>query len=347
MEAKISVITSEPLLQRENRYFSLICPPGGDLSFTMSGRCGIYQCLEDIKLRDRKRVAYLPMYTCETVVAPFHKAGYTIRFYEVDRNLRSIFDWKMIDEISVLSLCGYYGFILYDRAFVEACHNQGVIILEDMTHSALSLGGMDPLCDYAAGSFRKWMEIPSGGFAVKCSGKFEISCQSPDKKHLALRRQYIATHDMKPFWDAEMTLRRMFGLYQGDDESECIMRYSDIGEIIRRRRENYQTLLDALPKSGLRGLSLVFPKLIEGVAPSHFCLYAENREHFLRYLEKQQIPYKVFWPVGPLVDLTGHKEVRYIYEHIVSLFCDQHQKHSDIMYLSEVLSAYPGISNRV
>ena len=106
----MAITTSEPLLAEENGYFQQICPPEGDLSFTMSGRCGIYQCLEDIKLRDKRRVAYLPMYTCETVAAPFHKAGYTIRFYEVDRQLRSIFDPSVIDEISVLSLCGYYGF---------------------------------------------------------------------------------------------------------------------------------------------------------------------------------------------------------------------------------------------
>ena len=72
--------TPEPLLREENGYFQRLCRGGGEVSFTMSGRCGIYQCLDDIKRRDRKRVAYLPMYTCETVAAPFHKAGYAIGF---------------------------------------------------------------------------------------------------------------------------------------------------------------------------------------------------------------------------------------------------------------------------
>ena len=337
----MAITTSEPLLAEENGYFQQICPPEGDLSFTMSGRCGIYQCLEDIKLRDKRRVAYLPMYTCETVAAPFHKAGYTIRFYEMDRQLRSIFDPSVIDEISVLSLCGYYGFCNYDRAFVQACHDRGVVIFEDLTHSAFSDDGIDPLCDYVAGSFRKWMDISSGGFAVKRGGKFAIACQPPNEEHLALRRAYLATHSMDAFWGAEMMLRQMFDLYQGDADSEYLMRHADLPRIKQLRRENYQTLLDALPRD-LRGLRPVFPELTPQAVPSHASFYAEDRERFLGYLTQQGIPYKVFWPVGPLVDLTGHETVRYVYEHIVSLFCDQHCSREDMARLARVLAAYPG-----
>ena len=333
--------TPEPLLREENGYFQRLCRGGGEVSFTMSGRCGIYQCLEDIKRRDQKRVAYLPMYTCETVAAPFHKAGYAIRFYEVDRGLRSIFDQAVIGDISVLSLCGYYGFLDYDRGFVQACHDRGVVIFEDLTHSLLSDGGLDPLCDYAAGSFRKWLEIPSGGFAVKFGGVFSTACRQPHQEHLALRRQYLETHSMEAFWGAERMLRQIFDLYGSDEESEYILRHADFEEIKERRRDNYRTLLEALPER-LRGLRPVFPALPEGTVPSHFCLYADNREHFLAYLQENGVPYKVFWPVGPLVDLTGHPTVQWIYEHIMALFCDQHQTGEDMLRLAGILAGYPG-----
>ena len=64
---------------------------------------------------DTRKVAYVPLYTCETVLAPFEKAGYQLKFYELDQDLHSIFDTSVIDEISVLSLCGYYGFCNYDH----------------------------------------------------------------------------------------------------------------------------------------------------------------------------------------------------------------------------------------
>lgn len=47
----------------------------------MSGRCAIYYALEDIMLTDHKRIAYVPIYTCETVLAPFKKAGYKLLFF--------------------------------------------------------------------------------------------------------------------------------------------------------------------------------------------------------------------------------------------------------------------------
>lgn len=83
---------------------------------------------------DMRKVAYVPLYTCETVLAPFEKAGYQLKFYELDQDLHSIFDTSVIDEISVLSLCGYYGFCNYDHDFVKACKEKGVVIFEDVTH---------------------------------------------------------------------------------------------------------------------------------------------------------------------------------------------------------------------
>ena len=75
----------EPSKPIENGYFSRICSPNDDLAFTMSGRCGIYYCLQEIARHDTRKVAYVPLYTCETVLAPFEKAGYQLKFYELDK----------------------------------------------------------------------------------------------------------------------------------------------------------------------------------------------------------------------------------------------------------------------
>lgn len=82
----------EPSTPIENGYFSSISSPNDDLAFTMSGRCGIYYCLQEIACHDMRKVAYVPLYTCETVLAPFEKAGYQLKFYELDQDLHSIFD---------------------------------------------------------------------------------------------------------------------------------------------------------------------------------------------------------------------------------------------------------------
>ena len=209
----------EPSTPIENRYFSSISSPNDDLAFTMSGRCGIYYCLQEIACHDMRKVAYVPLYTCETVLSPFEKAGYQLKFYELDQDLHSIFDTSVIDEISVLSLCGYYGFCNYDHDFVKACKEKGVVIFEDVTHSMLSADGIDPLCDYFAGSFRKWMGIDCGGFAVKRNGTFETPLLQVEPTHLKQRKEYYETGDGDIFWEGELRLRQMFDCFAGDDNS--------------------------------------------------------------------------------------------------------------------------------
>ena len=47
----------EPSTPIENGYFSSISSPNDDLAFTMSGRCGIYYCLQEIARHDTRKVA--------------------------------------------------------------------------------------------------------------------------------------------------------------------------------------------------------------------------------------------------------------------------------------------------
>lgn len=329
----------ETALSVDNGYFQRICPPDGDISFMMSGRCGIFRCLQDICQHDNRKVAYVPIYTCETVLAPFEKAGYQLKFYELDENLHSIFDERVLDEISVLSLCGYYGFCSYDHDFVRACKDRGIVIFEDVTHSLLSSDGIDPLCDYAAGSFRKWMGVSCGGFAMKRKGKFTAPLLPVDAHHLELRDKAISQSSGDVFWEGELLLRKMFDSFGSDDRSEFILRHADLKTICSRRRENFAAILQGLPDN-LSGFRPVFPVLTPEAVPSHFTLYADDRDGFRQYLDERGVHSTVYWPVGPLVDLTGHDTAKYIYDHIVALPCDQRYTASDMARIAEVLTDY-------
>ena len=261
-------------------------------------------------LQDTRRVAYIPMYTCETVLSSYEKAGYQLKFYDIDENLRSVFDPAALDEISVLSLCGYYGFCNYDHAFIRACKERGIVILEDVTHSMLSADGIDPLCDYFAGSFRKWMGIACGGIAVKRNGKFAKPLLPVDPTHLRQREAAIETAE-----------------------------HADFDAICAARRANFSAILNGLPKE-LHGIRPVFPILTDAAVPSHFCLYAERRDEFQAFLAERQIRSTVYWPVGPMVHPEGHPSVMYIYDHIVSVPCDQRYQPSDMQRVAEAFAAY-------
>lgn len=345
--------TYEPLPEVENHFLESLCPPEGDLGYFMSGRCANYYALEDICLTDQKKVAYVPVYTCETVLAPFLKAGYQLKFYGVSRDMTPVFDEAALEEISVVNLCGYYGFCNYDRNFIRKCSERGIVIIEDATHSIFSADGVDPCCDYVVGSLRKWIGISAGGFALKLKGKFTLPVREPDTTHLALRARLMEGNRQRmscdggqtiqqlndSFWEAEMMLRRIFDSYGSDDESVDIIRRYNFNRLKERRRANYRYLLEHMPDHPQ--ITVVFPRLPEGTVPSHFTVYAANRDMVQNYLAEQGIKSTTYWPRGAMVDTKGFADADYIYNHVLSIPCDQRFGAEDMEYVCQQIGAMP------
>ena len=183
------------------------------------------------------------------------------------------------------------------------------------------------------------MGVSCGGVAIKRNGKFTAPLLPVDAHHLELRDQAISQSSGDLFWKGELLLRQMFDSYGSDDHSAFILRHADLKSICSKRRENFSAILAGLPAhpSGFRP---VFPVLTPEAVPSHFTLYADSRDSFQQYLEERGIHSTVYWPVGPLVDLTGHDTAKYIYDHIVALPCDQRYTVDDMSRIAEVLTEY-------
>jgi hypothetical protein len=324
----------------------------GDLRLCMSGRCALYYCLLDLKEADRRRVAYLPAYTCETVIAPYKKAGYALRFYDISpESLKPRFDRSLIPHISLLGLCGYYGFSSYDRDFVGECVEAGVTVVQDITHSAFSTGGIEERAAYIAGSLRKWMGIPSGGIALKRHGRFSPSLLPVEEEHIAGRiacfeeqRRLLAGETGVDeegvrgiFWKTELRLRRIFDAYESDALSAEIINRYPYRDFIRRRRENYRYILDQNPFNPQA--SPVFPDLSEGVCPSHLALYAEDREWALAALADAGVKAVVYWPFHGELDLEDFPGASFIYEHIYSVPVDQRYGETEMALVQNALRA--------
>lgn len=336
----------------EYNFFDTIRPKNGDLQFTMSGRCAIYYALNDLKQTDKRRVAYVPAYTCETVLAPFKKAGYRLIFYGISRDMTPIFDEKVLDEISVLSLCGYYGFCNYNREFVQKCAAKGIAVIEDTTHSIFSADGIDPYATYVVGSLRKWIGVLSGGFAIKTAGRFQPALLNADDLHLSLRRNAIHlkqkadpddTEKIKLandlFWDAELMLRDIFDAHQSDEESLQIMQTFDYQRLINKRRSNYRYLLEHVKPSS--EYTIVFPVLTQAAVPSHFTIYINRREQAQEYLKSLGIHSTAYWPKDPDINLEHLPETAYIYEHVLSLPCDQRYGEEEMERICQALNHLP------
>jgi hypothetical protein len=325
---------------------------GEDSRLCMSGRCAMYYCLLDMAAGDRKKIAYLPAYTCETVIAPYKKAGYALRFYDVSpEELTPCFDRNMLDKVSVMGLCGYYGFSSYDRDFVKEAASRGVKVIHDITHSVFSEDGVDRHATYTAGSLRKWMGVPSGGIAVKRNGRFSQELLPPEEEHLRGRFSIFEEQQKleenatdasiekvnEAFWSTEMRLRNMFDVYKGDKVSEEIVSRFPVQTMIKKRRENYAYIFSQNPFSSR--LKPVFPVLREGVCPSHLTVYAGNRDRAREILSVRGIKTTIYWPFHEECDLSGLVGAEYIYNHIFSLPMDQRYGKKEMDILCEVIKA--------
>ena len=339
----------------KNHYLDGLCPPEGDLRFLMSGRCANYLALEDFKKQQPHPVAYVPLYTCETVIDPFVKAGYELIFYDFTKDMIPVFDESVLDKIHLISICGYYGFSGYDREFLKKCEERGICIIEDTTHSIFSADGIYEGCTYVVGRMRKWLGVSCGGFAIKKTGSFTPLILPPHEVHLNMRRQGLAVKTdafrhpdtvaasvsedaSRLLWDAELLLRKVYDIHGSDSESVDIIEYYDFDALKRQRRENYRYMLEHCTKSD--AYTIVFPYLDDATVPSHFTLYAADRGKFKEYLSQNGIHATSYWPVGPYINLEGHTDCAYIYDHVISIPCDQRYTAEDMAYICRVLKDF-------
>ncbi len=345
-----SMFTLQEPGEAPTSYFS---GKGDDVRYFLSGRCALYACLLDYSTTRTAKTAYVPAYTCETVLASYVKAGCTLRFYDVDtENLRPCFKTEDLQDVSVLNLCGYYGFSRYDRAFLRECKKRNIGIIQDTTHSMFSQDGHYEGADYYAGSVRKWLGIACGGVAMKKKGSFSIQPVPADEEHLRgrykameYRKLAIKTNNdsynemaSSVFWETEMRLRSMFDAFAGDGKSQAILKHLDPTSMIEKRRANYQTILDALtPSSQCRP---IFNSLDEDSCPSHFSFYAENRQQAQQQLELKGIRSTVYWPLPPmLTNRECYPKASYIYDHVMSVQMDQRYSKEDMQYLAKELTS--------
>nr|WP_319473102.1 hypothetical protein [uncultured Sphaerochaeta sp.] len=318
----------------------------------MSGRCALYACLLDVKSKNENNIAYVPAYTCETVLASYEKAGHTLRFYDVDEHeLTPLFTAGDLKGVSVLNLCGYYGFSRYDEQFLALCKNWGVTIIQDTTHSVFSRDGHSPYADYWAGSLRKWMGIACGGVGIKKEGVFSIKNKMPDENHLEgrylameYRKQALesgdATYDAlagEVFWETEMRLREMFDVYGSDSLSRNILESMDFNTLIQRRRDNYETVITHYRPSSQ--CQVIFPRLDDNTCPSHFSWYSEDRNGAQQFLLDHGIRSTIYWPKPPqLINSERFPHASWIYDHVMSVQIDQRYTAEDMEYLGSILS---------
>lgn len=286
--------------------------------FFMSGRQGIRHCLQDIEAeglrlgRTGKKIALLPEYTCESLLAPFWAEGYDLAFYPVDQELTASFRDldRLIDETGagVLLVHPYFGFDTLREPEAFRKDRPGLKVLFDDTQSWAGTIRY-PFWDYKIVSLRKWGPLPDGAAVWKKSAPFIVKAPSEENQRVLLSMK--AAYRLKDDYlsggsttkqELLTAFRESNGLFS-DLTPRTMSRYSRL--VLDRFMKN-QPAWQAARQNNYRILAgwpgwdslgrVLYPELKEEV-PLYFPVCLENRRRLQQFLAGHGVFCPVIWPV--------------------------------------------------
>lgn len=320
--------------------------------FFDSGRSALRYLLD--ALGTEIKSVMLPQYNCESVFEPFIKRAREINYYPLDRKLRPCageFE-RLVRKVNpkLILVQSYFGFdtLAGERDFLEGLREQGVIIVEDITHR-MFMTGVTECSDYRFASLRKWCQIPDGGVLLGLDKN-----KTPDGENMRentgfvdmrleaqrLKRAFIACETERTdksfialYDESERMLDSQEGCYTMSSYTRDRITALDCGGIIFRRRDNYSALNEAL--RGANGMETVFPCLAENAVPLYFPIYIKNgaRDELRMRMRRKNIFLPVIWPASPMLkDISG--AVSDIYNMILAVPCDQRYGREEMLYIA-------------
>ena len=291
-------------------------------SFVFSGRTAIEAVLRDIP---DAHTALLPSYCCDSMIVPFRDAGIKVKFYQVDWENGLKVEIK--GSADIFLWCNYFGFKNEMPEF------DGVII-EDITHSMLSMTSSHPHSDYLVASLRKWEPVNCGGY---CSVQIDGEVPSDEfvrLKSAAMEQKKDYLEDLDPkkkpqflsmFGESNHWLTDHYSGLSIDPFSRDYLERVDVEKQRIIRRENAGALYEGL---GDR-VQFMFP--IEDMdCPLFVPILFPNRNEVRAHLTNNGIYCPIHWPKPEGCESN-------IYDLELSLICDQRYGIEDMERIVSVL----------
>ena len=329
---------------------------GEDYIWLSTGRSAISFVLGTIEERnpDIHKIALLPSFTCNTVIEPFIRAGYTVYTLPISERLCTSANDVLLAQketgASVVLIHRYYGFdtLSGTKDISKTLSEQGAVLIEDITQCLYS--NLCPIgADYLVGSIRKWTGVPDGGFATCKTGHFrnkpvkqdnELQNAKRDASVLKYRYIYENAGIKQDFIDkyrmAEELLDNQKEYYTIGQLSMQILGSLDANMLKTKRRNNYKKLAAGL--SEFPDIKLVFAELSDNVTPLYCPIYVEKRAELQIYLGQQSIYAPIVWPKAGIIS-TICSQAEVLYNNLLCLPIDQRYDESDINRVVKAIKA--------
>ena len=307
----------------------------GNLVF--SGRTAIETVLKDIP---SARKALLPSYCCESMIVPFRKAGIKVSFYDVQYEKGIHIHADIPQDTDVFMWCNYFGFE-NEMPCLSRFKENGGIVIEDITHSFLSVQPYHEQSDYLVASLRKWEPINCGGYCAATKGKVQYIPDTEPSDHfirikqqaMKLKTEYLIDRDelkksefLRMFGESNSWLAENYSGLSIDSWSKEYLSTVDIQRQREVRCSNAHVLYD-----GLNGkVQFMFPEESMDCPLFVPILLRKDRDRIRRALTENSIYCPIHWP-KPLGCESN------LYDMELSLICDQRYNEEDMIRIVTVL----------
>ena len=314
-------------------------PKAEDALFTFSGRAAIEMVLLDLLKQKKNFKVWVPSYSCVSMLQSFIDHDIPYSFYDVSfQNGGFCYDLESAGSGDVVLIMSYFGLETKTaHEWIGKLRAKGAVVIEDITHSLFCETPASQESDYLVASLRKWMELPSGGWAGKRSGTFAVrpnldSDHTVEERIRAMQEKYAylqgKTNEKEGYLSTlskcDNDLIHTDRMLKMDSLSCALLASADISEMKRKRRGNAAAL-----RSGLADLAdggLILPEPDTSVQTPLFYpvfLPEEKRESLRRHLIQNGMYCPVHWPevMGAAPGIRKNE---------LSLICDQRYSLGDM-----------------
>ena len=208
-----------------------------------TGRSCLCAILEYLK----PKRCYLPHFTCDATLEPFHRLGVQVLFYELDAELRP----RSMPELEAgdcYLVTNYWG--LQRELCEQLSTSLGQQLIVDDTHDFYAEGRYPTSWSFT--SARKYFGVPDGAFLYMPGGVSQDEVVPADTpafedisvRHAASRSAGLQQRGFAEYQAYERSLP--CELYRSSHYSRAVLAKLDLGAARRRRRANFLQMAQAL-----------------------------------------------------------------------------------------------------
>ena len=309
-------------------------------------------------LDEKTRIALIPAYTCQTVITPFEEAGWQCFYYSINKDLRIVVQ-DLIKEVelyhpSLIVVHPFFGMDLNQEeiGILNLLNSKGIAVVLDLTQCLFTLKSYS-FASFIVASYRKWMPIPDGGYLLSQRGSMSITQPEAENKDFT-EREIAAMYLRGKYFEcgeqrmkgisirlgkaADQIVESHLSPHRMSQVSYNLLAEEDFEKNQMRRIANYSYLFHRIHDD--ESITKVC-KSLESVttAPLYFTIYVKNRATLQRQLASEAIYAPILWPVEDERVLIN-EDVKYIYDHLLAIPCDQRYDEKDMQRAVEIINNY-------